>query len=190
MRRFLLFHGGRHPREMAEGDVNRFLTHLAVQQNVAASTQNQALAAVLFLYEHVLEQPLNRIEGVVRARKPKRLPVVLTREEVEAVLAQLDAVPRLACTLLYGSGLRLLEGLQLRVKDLDFGRGEITIRCGKGQRDRVTMLPRAHHQPLQNHLRQVREQHEADLKAGQGRAPLPEALARKLPNADREWTWQ
>ena len=190
MRRFLLFHRGRYPREMVEGDVNRFLTHLAVQQNVAASTQNQALAAVLFLYEHMLKQPLNRIEGVVRARKPKRLPVVLTRQEVEAVLAQLDAVPRLVCTLLYGSGLRLLEGLQLRVKDLDFGRGEITIRCGKGQRDRVTMLPRAHHQPLQNHLRQVREQHEADLKGGRGRAPLPEALARKFPNADREWTWQ
>ncbi|MGH7463444.1 MAG: integron integrase, partial [Longimicrobiales bacterium] len=170
--------------------VNRFLTHLAVQENVAASTQNQALAALLFLYEHVLQQPLDRIEGVVRARKPKRLPVVLTRDEVEALLAQLEGAPQLVCMLLYGSGLRLLEGLELRVKDLDVGRGEITIRDGKGQKDRRTMLPEALHQPLQKHLGQVRARHEMDLKRGLGRAPLPDALLRKYPNADREWGWQ
>ncbi len=190
MRRFLLFHRGRHPRELAEGDVNRFLTHLAIQQNVAASTQNQALAALLFLYEHVLERPLNRIEGVVRARKPKRLPVVLTREEVAAVLARLEGVPRLVGTVLYGSGLRLLEALALRVKDLDFDRGEITVRDGKGRKDRRTMLAAALREPLLDHLRQVRELHDADLRRGLGRAPLPEALARKYPNADRDWGWQ
>jgi len=170
--------------------VNRFLTHLAVKANVAASTQNQALAALLFLYEHVLEQPLNRIEGVVRARRPKRLPVVLTREEVEAVLDPLDGVPRLVCALLYGSGLRVFEGLGLRVKDLDFGGGAILLRDGKGRKDRVTMLPGVLEQPLQEHLAGVRRQHEADLKAGLGRAPLPDALARKYPDADREWGWQ
>lgn len=170
--------------------MNRFLSHLAVQENVAASTQNQALAAVLFLYEHALEQPLDRIEGVVRARKPKRLPVVLTPEEVEAVLGQLDVVPRLVCTLLYGSGLKLLEGLQLRVKDLDFARGEITIRDGKGQKDRVTMIAEVLHQPLQDHLGRIRTQHQSDLRQELGRAPLPDALLRKYPNADREWIWQ
>jgi site-specific recombinase XerD len=133
-----VFHNGTHPRELAECDVNRFLTHLAVGQNVAASTQNQALAAVLFVYEHVLEQSLDRMEGVIRARKPKRLPVVLTRDEVQSILAELDGTPSLVCTLLYGSGLRLLEGLALRVKDIDFRRGEIVIRDGKGQKDRVT----------------------------------------------------
>ena len=190
IRRFTLFHAGAHPRELGEGHVNTFLTHLAVKENVAASTRNQALAALLFLYGHVLEQPLNRIEGVIRARKPKRLPVVLTSDEVEAVLAHLDGVPSLVCTLLYGSGLRLLEGLQLRVKDLDFGRGEITVRDGKGRKDRVTMLPDALRQPLQDHLRRVRERHETDLKRGLGRTPLPNALIRKYPNADRERAWQ
>jgi integron integrase len=190
IRRFLLFHNRTHPRGLVEGDVNRLLTHLALKGKVAASTQNQALAAVLFLYERVLEQPLDRVDGVVRARKPKRLPSVLTPEEVESVLDQLDGVPRLVATLLYGSGLRVLEALQLRVKDLDFGRGEITVREGKGQKDRVTMAPDVLHQPLQDHLRAVREQHEADLALGLGRAPLPDALVRKYPNADQEWVWQ
>ncbi len=190
IRRFLLFHNGTPPRKLAENDLNRFLTHLAIGEKVAASTQNQALAAVLFLYEHVLEQPLDRIEGVVRARNAKRLPVVLTRDEVQAILAQMDGAPRLVCTLLYGSGLRLLEGLRLRVKDLDFGRGEITVREGKGQKDRVTMLPEALRQALQDHLRRVRQQHGNDLKSGLGQVPLPDALARKYPNANREWGWQ
>jgi len=145
---------------------------------------------VLFLYEQVLERPLNRIEGVVRARKPKRLPVVLTREEVEGVLVHLDGVPRLVCTLQYGSGLRVLESLQIRVKDLDFGRGEILVREGKGGKDRVTMLPEVLQEPLEDHLRRVRELHEADLAGGLGRAPPPHSLACKYPNADREWGWQ
>ena len=190
IRRFVLYYQGRHPRELAEGEVNRFLTHLAVKGNVAASTQNQALVALLFLYEHVLEQPLNRIEGVVRARKPRRLPVVLTREEVEGVLDRLDGVPRLVCAVLYGSGLRVFEGLGLRVKDLDFGGGEIVVRDGKGRKDRVAMLSEVLHRPLHVHLEGVREQHQADLQAGLGRAPLPGALGRKYPNADREWGWQ
>ena len=173
IRRFLVFHNGKHPRELAEADVNRFLTHLAVRENVAASTQNQGLATLLFLYERVLEQPLNRIAGVVRARRPKRLPVVLTAEEVEVILAGLEGDPLLVCMVLYGSGLRLQEGLQLRVKDLDFGRGEILVRDGKGQKDRVTMLPAALYEPLREHLRGVRRQHEADLRAGPGQAPLP-----------------
>ena len=141
IRRFLLFHRGRHPCELAEGEVNRFLTHLAMQENVAASTQNQALAAVLFLYEHVLERPLNRIQGVVRARRPKRLPVVLTREEVEAVLGELDGEARLVSILLYGSGLRLEDGRRLRVKDLDFGRGETILRDAKGRQPTPTPQP-------------------------------------------------
>jgi len=178
------------PRELAEGDVNRFLTHLAMQQNVAASTQNQALAALLFLYEHVLQRPLDRIEGVVRARKPKRLPVVLTREEVEAVLAKLEGVPRLVGMVLYSSGMRLLQALGLRVKDLDFGRGEITVRDGKGRKDRRTMLAASLRGPLLDHLHQVREGHDADLRRELGRAPLPDALARKYPNAGLEWSWQ
>ena len=194
IRRFVLFHAGSHPGQLAEGDVNRFLTWLAVKENVAASTQNQALAALLFLYEQVLEQPLNRIEGVVRARKPKRLPTVLTPEEVDVVLDQLDGVPCLVCNLQYGGGLRVLEALQLRVKDLDFGRGETMLRDVKGRVDHVTMLPEVLHQPLQDHLRLVREQHEADLALGLGRAPLPYApfpeAPRKYPHADREWAWQ
>jgi len=157
---------------------------------VAASTQNQGLAALLFLYEHVLEQPLNRIEGVVRARRPRRLPVVLSREDVAAVLAELDGDPYLVCALLYGSGLRVLEGLRIRVKDLDFERGESTVRDGKGRKDRITMLPAALYEPLQEHLRRVRRQHEEDLRAALGQAPLPDALARKYPNAAREWGWQ
>jgi len=161
-----------------------------MEQNVAASTQNQALAALLFLYEQVLERPLNRIEGVVRARRPRRLPVVLSRDEVTAVLRELDGEPYLVCALLYGSGLRVLEGLRMRVKDVDFERGESTVRDGKGGKDRVTMLPAALGEPLQEHLRRVRQQHEVDLRAGLGQAPLPEALARKYPNAAREWGWQ
>jgi integron integrase len=190
IRRFLRFYAGAHPRELREGDVNGFLTHLAMHEKVAASTQNQALAALLFLYKDVLEQPLARLEGVVRARRPKRLPAVLTREEAGAVLAQMSGAPRLVCMLLYGSGLRLLEALQLRVKDLDFGRREITVRDGKGGKDRITMLPEALHQPLEEGLRAARRLHEVDLKRGLGRAPLPGALARKYPNADREWGWQ
>ncbi len=161
--RFVAFHGGRAPDEMGEGEVNRFLTHLAVRGRVSASTQNQALAALLFLYGSVLRRPLGQIEGVVRARRPRRVPVVLTWEEVRAVLDSLDGTPRLVCALLYGSGLRLLECLSLRVKDIDFQRKEITVRDGKGGKDRVAMLPAAVTTQLQAHLQRVRRQHARDL---------------------------
>jgi integron integrase len=181
--RFIRFHGIRHPDTMAEPEVNAYLTHLAVEGNVAASTQNQALCALLFLYEHVLERPLNRIEGVIRANRPKRLPVVLTRAEVRRLLAKLDDPYRLMGQLMYGSGLRLLECLRLRVKDLDFERGEITVREGKGNKDRVTMLPAAVQPRLRAQLDTVRLQHEKDLRAGFGRVYLPHALDKKLPAA-------
>ena len=188
--RFVRFHHGRHPRELDEQDVNAFVSDLATRHNVAASTQNLALAAVLFLFKDVLEQPLNRVDGIVRAKKPKRMPVVMSREEVALVLSAMRGTPRLVCLLQYGSGLRLSEALQLRVKDLDFDRGELFVRDGKGKRDRVTMLPQAVHEPLLEHLRAVYEQHEDDLRAGLGRVPLPNALSRKYPNADRDWPWQ
>jgi len=188
--RYIQFHRRQHPRELAEGDVNRFLTHLAVNEHVAASTQNQALSAILFLYEHVLEQPLDRIEGVVRARRPKRLPVVLTVDEVSRVTAYLSGDKWLIAMLLYGGGLRLLEALRLRVKDLDVERGEITVREGKGDKDRVTMLPQAVIPALQAHLRRVEAIHQQDMADGYGRVELPYALARKYPNANCEWCWQ
>ncbi len=190
IRRYIEFQQHRHPRQLSEGDVNRFLTHLAVKEHVAASTQNQALSAILFLYEHVLEQPLDRIEGVVRARRPKRLPVVLTVDEVSRVMAHLTGDKWLIAMLLYGGGLRLLEALRLRVKDLDFERGEIAVREGKGDKDRVTMVPQAVIRPLQEHLRHVESIHRQDLADGYGRVELPHALARKYPNANREWRWQ
>jgi len=190
IKRFVEFHGSRDPAQMGEREVNEFLTHLAVSGRVAAATQNQALAALLFLYDSVLHRPLGRVEEVVRARRPRRVPVVLTREEVRAVLDGLDGIPRLVCALLYGSGLRLLECLRLRVKDLDFQRNEITIRDGKGGKDRVTMLPATAKAPLQAHLEKVRSRHESDLALGLGWAPLPDALTRKYPGADRQWAWQ
>jgi integron integrase len=187
--RFIRFREAPSP-ELAEADVGRFLSHLATELHVAAATQNQALAALLFLYGRVLAHPPDRVEGVVRARRPRRLPVVLTPEEVELVLDHLSGVPRLVCFLLYGAGLRLLDALQLRVKDLDFGRAEILIRVGKGDRDRVTVLPKRAFDPLRDQLAEVRLRHEADLARGLGRVKLPTALARKYPGADREWSWQ
>ena len=190
IRRYIEFHQHRHPRELAEDDVNRFLTHLAVKEHVAASTQNQALSAILFLYEHVLQQPLDRMEGVVRARRSKRLPVVLTVDEVSRVMSHLTGDKWLIAMLLYGGGLRLLEALRLRVKDLDFERGEITVREGKGDKDRVTTMPRAVVHSLQEHLQRVQTIHQHDLADGYGRVELPHALARKYPNANQEWCWQ
>ncbi|MBX3419929.1 MAG: integron integrase [Pirellulaceae bacterium] len=190
IRRYIEFHDHNHPRLLAEGDVNRFLTHLAVKEHVAASTQNQALSAVLFLYQHALEKPLDRIEGVVRARRPRRLPVVLTVDEVSRVMMYFRGDKWLIAMLLYGGGLRLLEALRLRVKDLDFERGEITVREGKGDKDRITMLPHAIIHPLQEHLRRVEAVHRQDAADGFGRVELPHALARKYPNANREWRWQ
>jgi integron integrase len=189
LRRFLRFHRMRHPREMGSAEVNAFLSHLAVELKVSASTQNQALAALLFLYRELLERDLD-LESVVRARTQKRLPVVLTPEEVRAVLVRLDGVEALVAGLLYGSGLRLMEALRLRVHDLDFGRHEMTVRNGKGGKDRRTLLPRRAGEQLQRHLEEVGRVHRADLADGWGRVLLPDALGRKYPNASVEWGWQ
>jgi len=190
IRRFILFHGKRHPAEMGAAEVAQFLTSLAVEGKVAASTQNQALSALLFLYRYVLQQDLPWIEDVVRARRPKHLPVVLTRDEVRAVISRLDGTPRLMATLLYGSGLRLLECARLRVQDIEFSMNQIVVRDGKGAKDRVTVLPAVVKEALAQHLRRVKRQHDADLAGGAGWVELPWALARKYPNAGREWPWQ
>ena len=190
VRRYILFHHKKHPSAMGGDEVNAFLSSLAVDGSVAASTQNQALSALLFLYRHVLGEPLPWIEDVVRARRPERLPVVLTPEEVRAVLDRIEGVSRLAALLLYGSGLRLLECLRLRVKDIDFERSQLFVRDPKGRRDRATMLPSASKGPLTEQIEAARALHQEDLRAGFGRVWLPDALCRKLPNADREWPWQ
>ncbi len=190
IRRFVRFHGMRHPVELGERDVARYLSSLAVEGGVSAATQNQALSALLFLYQAVLERPLGAFEGLVRAHQPRRLPVVLTRDEVAAVLGVMGGTSQLVAALLYGSGLRLLEALQLRVKDLDLRRGEIVVRGGKGDRDRVTVLPAIVVGPLERHLDVVRGLHQKDLARGAGRVPLSEGLLRKYPNAAAEWRWQ
>ena len=195
VKRFIIFHKERrgryiHPKELGAGDIEIYLTHLAVDQNVAASTQNQALSAILFLYDHVLRQPIQQPIRPVMAKKPVRLPVVLYRTEAKQVLEQLTGVPLLITQLLYGAGLRLNESLRLRVQDIDFTQNQILIRDGKGAKDRVTILPQSLQSPLQEHLRQVRILHHQDLEAGYGAVYLPDALARKIPNAAREWPWQ
>src|SRR5690606_34181075 len=190
IRRFILFHGKRHPREMGAPEVEAFLSDLAVQRNVAASTQNQALAAILFLYRDVLSIELPWLQDVVRAKRPARLPVVLTRREVEAVLARLDGRDWLMASLLYGAGLRLMECVRPRVKDIDFAMRQIVVRDGKGAKDRVTMLPEKLLSPLHLQLEKAKAVHEADLAAGFGEVSLPYALAQKYPNAPREWGWQ
>jgi integron integrase len=189
LRRFLRFHHRRHPREMGSAEVNAFLTHLAVDLQVSASTQNQALSALLFLYRELLERNLE-LEGVVRARTKRRLPVVMTVDEVRAVLEQLDGVEALVAGVLYGGGLRLMEALRLRVHDLDFQRRQITVRQGKGGKDRRTMLPSRVGEKLRFHLEGVRRIHRQDLAEGYGRVQLPYALARKYPHAPVEWGWQ
>ncbi len=189
-RRFILANGVRHPREMGAMEVERFLTTLAVQGNVSASTQNQALAALLFLYRQVLGIELPWMADIKRAKKPERLPLVLGRDEVMALLNGMSGVTWLGAALLYGAGLRLMECLRLRVKDVDFGRREITVRQGKGGKDRRTMLPAMAVEALQDQLREARRMHERDLSAGLGEVWLPDALARKFPNAGREWAWQ
>jgi len=190
IRRFILFHDKRHPTEMGAPEITRFLSALAIERNVAASTQNQALSALLFLYREVLAQQLPWMDDIVRAKNPVRIPVVLTREEVRTVIAGLDGPTRLLALLLYGAGLRLLEAAQLRVKDVDFERNQITVRSGKGAKDRVTMLPAAAARDLAKHLEGVRDLHAADLRAGAGWVELPWALGRKYPHAGREWIWQ
>jgi integron integrase len=190
IRRYIFFHGKRHPAEMGAPEITRFLTSLAVDGKVAASTQNQALSALLFLYREVLRQDVPWLDDLVYAKRPHHLPVVLTREEVRAVLGQIHGVPRLMAFLLYGAGLRLLECARLRVKDIDPGRNQIVVRAGKGNKDRLTMLPAAIKADLLRHLDGVRGQHQRDLQAGAGWVELPGALARNYPNAGREWPWQ
>jgi integron integrase len=190
IKRYIFFHGKRHPAEMGAVEVGAFLSALAVQDKVAASTQNQALSALLFLYRQVLGMELPWLDDLVRAKRPVRLPVVLTRDEVRAVLERLHGTPRLMSILLYGAGLRLLECCRLRVKDIDFAANQITIRDGKGGKDRATMLPGAAKPELAGHLEHVRAQHDADLRRGAGWVELPGALMRKYPNAGRDWGWQ
>lgn len=189
-RRFVLFHGRRHPWEMREPEVNAFLTHLAVAEHVAASTQNQALSGLLFLYDAVLGQPLDRLEGVVRAKRPRQLPAVLSADEVERLLGAMTGQPRVIATLLYGAGMRLSEALRLRVKDVDFSRGELLIRQAKGGKDRVAVLPDCLRAPLAAHLRDWRIRHATEVGRGHGRVRLPDAYARKHPGAEQAWPWQ
>lgn len=190
IRRFILFHKKRHPDSMGEEEIAAFLSHLAIEGQVAASTQNQALSALLFLYQQVLDRKLDFIAGVERVRRPAKLPVVFTPAEARGVLARLKSNYRLMAHLLYGSGLRLLECLRLRVKDIDFGYRQITVREGKGMRERVTILPERLCRPLQAHLARVKELHQQDLAFGSGAVYLPSALHRKYPNAARQWSWQ
>ncbi len=190
VRRFILFHGKRHPEEMGTAEVVAFLSHLAVEDRVAATTQNQALAALVFLYRHVLDRELEGLDAAARARPRRPLPVVLTRDEVRSVLAQLHGTKRLQATLLYGAGLRLMECLRLRVKDLDPARSQLVVRQGKGRRDRITTFPRRLREPLERHLEGVRDLHRRDLDRGYSGVPLPGGLERKYPTAAYEWGWQ
>ena len=190
IKRFILFHGKKHPREMSETHIRDYLSHLAVERNVSASTQNVALAALLFLYRDVLKVKLERIEEVERARTSRHLPVVFTRNEVKSILSNLSGVSYLAAALMYGSGLRLMECLRLRVKDLDFSYNQIIVRSGKGDKDRVTPMPALLKEPLRKHLLRTKLVHQRDLQDGFGSVYLPHALARKLPGAERDWAWQ
>ena len=190
VRRYILFHQKRHPADMGEREINAFLTHLAVKDKVSASTQNQALSAILYLYRHVIGRDVGDLGEVIRARKQKRLPVVMTREEVKSVLDELSGDKWLMASLLYGSGLRLMECLRLRVQDIDFSTRELLVRDGKGGKDRRTMLPQSLIPVLQEHLVHVKWVHEKDLADGWGRVVLPDALERKYPNAPTEWRWQ
>lgn len=190
IRRFILFHDKRHPKDMGAAEIEEYLTYLAVERNVAASTQNQALSALLFLYQNVLKKDLDRPVDAVRAKKPKRLPTVLTREEAQQVLAAMSGTHQLIAKLLYGAGLRLIECLRLRVKDVDFGQQQIIVRDGKGAKDRITVLPESLVEPMRKHLHRVAMIHQQDLDNGYGAVYLPEALARKYPNANKELIWQ
>lgn len=190
IRRFILFNDKRHPRDLGAPEVEKFLTHLATAENVAAATQNQALAAILFLYREVLTIELPWLENVTRAKKPPRLPVVLTRNEIKALLSRLDGINWLLAGLMYGSGLRLMEALRLRVKDVDLERREITVREGKGAKDRRTLLPDSLVDPLRRQIEKVAMIHAQDRENGLPPVQLPHALERKYPNAGRELAWQ
>lgn len=190
IRRYILFHRKRHPAEMGEAEINRFLTHLAVEKHVSPSTQTQALCALLFLYRTVLGREVGELEGLIRAKRRRKLPLVLTREEVKAILGHLQGPDHVFFKLLYGTGMRLMEALRLRVKDVDFSFDQITVRDGKGAKDRVTMLPAVVKPALLEHLSTVKTLHEKDLREGNGKVYLPYALARKYPSAATEWGWQ
>jgi integron integrase len=190
VRRFVVYHRKRHPSEMGVPEVNAFLTHLAVDGHVSASTQNQALCALLFLYAAVLERPLDKLEGVVRAKRPKRLPVVLTPEEVTKVLSHMQGIPLMVALLLYGAGMRLMEVLTLRTKDIDFSRNELTIRQAKGNKDRVSVLPQRVRPLLQKHLAICQSHHTAEAAEGRGCVWVPNALDRKYPGVGQTWQWQ
>jgi integron integrase len=190
IKRYILHNGKRHPKDMGVVEVEAFLTHLAVARNVSASTQNQAKSAILYLYKEVLGVDLPWLDNVTQAKAPKRLPVVLTQAEVQAVLSRLDGTMWLIASLLYGSGLRIMETLRLRVKDVDFARREILVREGKGFKDRVTMLPVSLVEPLKSHLLKVQALHKDDLSTGHGEVFMPMALDRKYPSAGKDWSWQ
>jgi integron integrase len=189
-RRFVAFHRMRHPAQMGAGEIAQFLNALATHDRVAASTQNQALSAILFLYRDVLGIEVDILRNLVRAKRPVRLPVVMTRDEVQEVMRHLNGTSWLAAALLYGAGLRLMECMRLRVKDVDFAKSEIRVQCGKGQKDRVTVLPEKVRAPLMAHLERVKRMHEQDLRRGTGSVELPFALERKYPQAPWEWGWQ
>lgn len=190
IKRFILFNAKHHPKDMGAEEITRFLTHLAVNGRVAAATQNQALNALLFLYRDVLKIELPWLDGIERAKKPARLPVVFTRDEVKRILAQLDGTLWLMASLIYGSGLRLMECARLRVKDIDFAYAQLVVRDAKGQKDRVTMIPQSLVEPLRTQLARVQALHQEDLREGFGKVYLPFALAKKYPNAPSEWGWQ
>lgn len=190
IRRFIWFHNKRHPRDMGAAEVEAFLSYLAVKGGVTANTQNLALSAILFLYKEVLAIELPWLDGVVRAKPSEHLPVVLSRDEIQRLLAQLDGTYQLMATLMYGTGMRLMECVRLRIKDVDFDQLTTTVRQGKGHKDRVTLLPRRLIEPLQYHLLRVKKLHDDDLANGFGAVYLPDALARKYPSAPREWAWQ
>jgi integron integrase len=190
IRRFVRFHGTRHPADLHREAVTEFLTHLANEVGAGTSTQNQAASALLFLYREVLDLPVNAPAGVLRPGRPKRLPIVLTRSEAGAVLAELSGTQRIIAATLYGSGLRLMEGLQLRIKDLDLERRELSVRAGKGGRDRITVLPEALVPDLRRQIDRVRALHAADMRDGAGWVAVPFALARKFPTAGRQLPWQ
>jgi len=190
IKRFILFHNKRHPKEMGVPEIQQFLAHLAIEKNVAASTQNQALSAILFLYRHVLQIPLELPLDTIRAEKSKTLPTVLTPQEVRSILSRMNGTPLLMAQILYGAGLRLMECLRLRIKDIDFGNHQIIVRDGKGEKDRVTPLPESIHANLKLQIETVRLIHQRDLAAGYGEVYLPYALSAKYPNAAREFAWQ
>lgn len=190
IKRFIFFHGKKHPAALGGAEVNAFLSHLAVEERVSASTQAQALCALLFLYRRVLDDPLPWLHEIVRARRKERLPVVLTRGEVRRVLGQMEGTPRLVAELLYGCGLRLLEALRLRIKDIDFVGNLVIVRQGKGDKDRRTMLPQSVKGQIRAQVEEARRLHQRDLGRGWGSVPLPDALERKKPNAAKEFGWQ